>query len=108
MPFLPPNQQRQSTEGTLCRATLFPTVVILSLLLLLLVGACVACVQELVCYLLESGSFSASVQDNSGRTALHISCARGHVTITRLLLAHGAPPNAKTVDGTRYVRRLYI
>ena len=59
--------------------------------------------QELVWYFLESGSFSANVQDNDGRTALHISCAHGHVTLTRLLLAHGAHPNAKTVDGTRYV-----
>jgi len=56
-----------------------------------------------VYYFLESGSFSANVQDNDGRTALHISSAHGHVTITRLLLAHGAHPNAKTVDGTRSV-----
>jgi len=57
--------------------------------------------QELVDYFLVSGSFSANVQDNDGGTALHISCARGHVALTRLLLAHGAHPNSKTVDGTR-------
>ena len=53
-------------------------------------------------YFLESGSFSANVQDNDGMTALHISCAHGNVTLTRLLLAYGAQPNSKTVDGTRY------
>jgi len=58
-------------------------------------------------YFLVSGSFSANVQDNDGGTALHISCGHGNVALTRLLLAHGAHPNSKTVDGTRFAVDVY-
>ena len=60
------------------------------------------CLKEVVLYLLKSGTISANVQDNSGRTPLHICCALGHLTAARMLLAYDAHPNCKTVDGTRY------
>jgi len=63
--------------------------------------------QELVLYLLSSGMISANVQDNAGQTPLHISCSLGHLTVTKLLLAFGALPNCKTVDGNRCSFLLY-
>ena len=60
--------------------------------------------QDLVGFYLTSGGIHANVQDNQGLTPLHVNCARPGgvgIRITRLLLAHGAQPNAKAADGTR-------
>ena len=63
--------------------------------------ALILAVQELVWYYLTSGETHANVQDNQGLTPLHLSCGRGLVHISRMLLHHGAHPNAKSADGTR-------
>ena len=59
------------------------------------------CFQEVVTYILETGSIAANARDNAGYTALHESCVRGHLRVARLLVSHGADVNAAALDGTR-------
>lgn len=55
----------------------------------------------LTCCLKAQGSSSVDVRDNAGYTPLHECCSRGHLEIARLLLQHGADPNASATGGIR-------
>lgn len=50
---------------------------------------------------LESKTCDLNARDFAGYTALHESCASGHTHIARLLLSHGADPNACAGRGIR-------
>lgn len=42
----------------------------------------------------------SATDDLSGNSALHLSCANGHLEIVRLLIVHGAPLDTKNLSGS--------
>jgi ankyrin repeat protein len=50
-------------------------------------------------HLQQVGAKALVQSDDQGATALHWAADKGHVHVLRLLLAHGANPNAVDMDG---------
>ena len=55
---------------------------------------------ELIEYLLSVGA-EVTYPTETGSTPLHIAAMQGHTSTVKLLLRHGADPNARTRDGVR-------
>ena len=55
---------------------------------------------------MDSGELDVNVRDNAGYTPLHESCVSGNLAIAKALIARGADPNVKALDGTRCVHVL--
>lgn len=53
--------------------------------------------EKLVPFLIANGAM-VDAKDNSGRTPLHVHCARGRIYAVACLVYHGADPNCKTCD----------
>lgn len=52
-------------------------------------------------YCLENMAMDPSAKDNAGYTPLHVSCARGHINMVRLLLMYGAQVDSSAQGGIR-------
>lgn len=52
-------------------------------------------------YCLENMGMDPSAKDNAGYTPLHVSCARGHINMVRLLLMYGAIVDSSAQGGIR-------
>ncbi len=66
-----------------------------------LMTACRSGNMPIVNFLLDNGATADQPRSPKGRTALMITCAYyGGITITKLLIAHGADVNATANDGT--------
>lgn len=57
--------------------------------------------QEVVLYILATGSVDVNARDNAGYTALHECAVKGLVNIGRHLLTYGADVNVCSTDGIR-------
>lgn len=58
--------------------------------------------QEVVLYILATGSVDVNARDNAGYTALHECAVRGRVNIGKHLLTYGSDVNVCSTDGIRY------
>lgn len=57
--------------------------------------------QDVVRSCLQSGICDVNVRDNAGYTPLHECVTRGHLDIARMLLMHGADPEASAAGGIK-------
>ncbi|XP_059478177.1 uncharacterized protein LOC132198191 isoform X2 [Neocloeon triangulifer] len=56
---------------------------------------------DVAAYCLEALGMDPSAKDNAGYTPLHVACARGHLTMARLLLMYGALVDSSAQGGIR-------
>ncbi|XP_065350584.1 uncharacterized protein LOC135946147 isoform X4 [Cloeon dipterum] len=59
------------------------------------------CRNDVAAYCLESLGMDPSSKDNAGYTPLHVACARGHLSMARLLLMYGALVDSSAQGGIR-------
>ena len=57
--------------------------------------------QDVAAYCLEILGMDPSAKDNAGYTPLHVSCARGHINMVRLLLMYGSVVDSSAQGGIR-------